>query len=117
MGFAKDYDSLEKFDVTTPPAGKTVLVDVHDLSMLAAVITAQTKQFVYNCVIPDGQSAKLLMIEHPVTNQIIVAAPEWKKRKAVLEYLSQRIAILAMFGRTKLMESLHVPYSNANSDH
>ena len=69
------------------PAGHTILVNAMDIGELALKVTEETKQFVYNCVIPEGGSSRVTMFEHPVTNQIIVAAPEWKERKATLEAL------------------------------
>jgi hypothetical protein len=86
-----DWNDIKEWtpnDSLIPPfPNKTVLVDVRDLGDLATAITKKTGQFVYNVVIPEGQSKRATMFEHPVTGQVIVAAPEWEKRKALLERL------------------------------
>jgi len=84
----EDWDDLQKCDVKAAPVtNKTVLVDAKDLGALAMTVTGQTSQYVYNCVIPEGALSRVAMFEHPVTSQVIVAAPQWKLRKEVLAQL------------------------------
>ena len=82
-------DHLDKVDVATPPSeieGACVLVDTKDLSYMVSEIAHRTKVLAWN-IRTSGPTSKCVVFEHPITNQLIVAAPEWKQRKAVMQKL------------------------------
>ena len=79
---------LEKHDLSTPPAGKTVIVETNDLTHMIAQLTRQTNLQVSNVLIPEGSTQWVVVFEHPGTGQMIPAAKHWNQRKSLTERLA-----------------------------
>lgn len=81
-------NELDLEDIARPnPPQQVLLVDADDLTHLCMEVTRETKTLITNCEISNGSRTTVTKFEHPITRQIIVAAKDWKIRKAILEKL------------------------------
>ena len=76
------YVNVENFSSLELPSTKLILVDTNDLSAFVSNVIETTGYIPVNNV---ARGALVECFQHPVTQSIIIAAPKYKERKAVLE--------------------------------
>lgn len=89
-----DFEYVENVDdkviLGTASPKKVVLVESNNLVDMINEITEKTGQLVYNM---KFNKSRVVMFEHPVSNQIYVASEDYAKRKQVCEDMKKELQL------------------------
>ena len=87
-GHLDDIHEFTTIDWAKPPGSDVkapVLVDTPCLRNVMDLLMKETKQMIVNTSFTHGKRNICDKFQHPITEQIIVAAPDWKQRKSVCD--------------------------------